>query len=63
VFGFLIRNEVNDDAVRLKTIADQTVQRYFSLTYADLTEQIKSGFEEPQRYIGKRVQFCMLGVI
>lgn len=35
MFGFLIKNEVNDDAVRLKTVVDDLVARYGDLPTAD----------------------------
>lgn len=44
LFGFLIRGEVNDDAVRLKALVDQVVAKYMSLTHEELMEVVPRDF-------------------
>ncbi|QIG47939.1 hypothetical protein G5V57_09550 [Nordella sp. HKS 07] len=51
MFGFLIRSEVNDDAVRLKTLVDQAVSRYLSLSREELKTTIPQAFPESLHHI------------
>jgi hypothetical protein len=44
MFGFLIKGEVNDDAVRLKTLTDQVFSSYMALDREKLNEAISRDF-------------------
>lgn len=51
MFGWLIKNEVNDDAVRLKTLADMAASKYCRLSFKDACVAVKGDFNDQQRYV------------
>ena len=59
MFGFLIRSEVNDDAVRLKMLVEQIVARYIPLNEGDLEKTIKADLPT-QQYFRDRNYFTLL---
>ena len=44
MFGWLIKDRVNDDAVRLKALADLVVSRYLPLSRDELEAAVKQDF-------------------
>ena len=59
MFDFLIRGEVSDDAVRVRTLMQLALNKYGTAAQDELTAQIRSDFEithcDADRY---RVTFC-----
>lgn len=53
VFGFLIKGEVNDDAVRLKQIVDQALNKYGHLDQLELEETLRRDFPSDHLFIGR----------
>ncbi len=51
MFGFLIKGEVNDDAVKLKTFAEMAVKKYAHLSFDEAKKAVESDFDEGKRYI------------
>ena len=51
MFGFLIGNEVNDDAVALKKLTDMALNKYAALRYDDLAESVSRDFDEKHHHI------------
>ena len=54
MFSFLIRHEVNDDAVKLKTFCDSVIKRYLGLDGTELLRAIERDFPAERRYIDSR---------
>jgi len=50
MFGWLFKNEVNDDAVRLKTLADIAASKYCRLSLEDACVAIKGDFSVQLRH-------------
>lgn len=55
MFGFLIKGEVNDEAVRLKAIADLAARKYCFLKFEQACAAIAIDFAERQRFIQHKV--------
>lgn len=53
MFGFLIKGEVNDDAVKLKTFAGMAVKNYMHFSFNEAKKAIESDFEDSKRSIGE----------
>lgn len=51
MFSFLIKGEVNDDAVRLKAFVDKALSKYASLSRAELEEVVVQDFPDEQHYL------------
>lgn len=51
MFGFLIKGEVNDDAVKLKTFAEMAVKKYANVSFNEAKKIVESDFMESARYI------------
>lgn len=51
MFGFLIKGEVNDDAVRLKALADQAMAKYMPMTREQLKEAVHRDFPADLHHI------------
>ncbi len=53
MFGWLIKGEVNDDAVRLKALADRVISKYLPLSRDDLEAAVKRDFPGEQSFFDR----------
>jgi len=53
MFGFLIKREVNDDAVRLNTLSGLAAKRYCHLSFDDACHLVTADFDPKLRHIDK----------
>lgn len=51
MFGWLIRGEVNDDAVRLKTVAEMVAPKYCTHRFPEACAAVTADFPETHRHI------------
>lgn len=54
MFGFIVKSEVNDDAVRLKMVIDRSLSKYGNLSADELKIRIEKDYPPPSSYIGDR---------